>query len=774
MSSNASWRERGFVIVLLATAVALVYLTLRTAYVAWHGLGEFPVPLAYLAGGWLLWFLAAFLSIARGYVTLWTWLRQSFAFSTSKESWRERAIALALLLALAAIGYLTWTGGVVARLEGRTITVPFRGIVGGWAVWALLTLVFLARGNVKLFGPVLFYDMVRSARRSRYILLRAGYCVMLLLILFFVWMTTAAHQLREEQIASRLAQDFFELFTVTQLLAVMLLTPAYVAGAISEEKDRKTLEFLLATDLRNREIVFSKYLSRLANLSLFLLTGLPILGMLQFLGGVDPNLVMASFAFTAITMIGIGGLSIFNSVVYKRPRDSISITYLLLLAYLGLSTALVQYHPPSILARGTPPVNLEEQLYEFVYSGNIFVLLAKVYQAGSRGALATSLPGLLLEYALFYGGIALLCLAWATLRLRRIALKQSFGKISRTLKAVGRAPVTELPMLWKEIHVEGSLKLNWMARIALALLVLATFANPFVYLVEDSLRWGFMGPVSGRNLPQEMNFWARIAGTLIASLTILGVGIRASNSISSERDRQTIDGLLTTPLDSSAILGAKFLGSLCSVRLGWVWLGLIYVLALITGGLNVFAFPLVVAAWFVYACAAAVIGMWYSMVSRSTMRATVLTVMTCAGLGVGHWLVTVLCLVPLLFLTGGGGEGGVYLLKFQAGMTPPAVLFFLSFQGMEFRADFGDARIMTEFIAFSMFGLFLTALATLFFWNGVLVPKFRVLTGRDEALDSESQPRQRRATPPPIPVEASGAEDGSGVRETVQQFGKHI
>jgi ABC-type transport system involved in multi-copper enzyme maturation permease subunit len=710
-------------------------------------------------------------------MSLWqsgvTWLRQSFAFSTSRESWRERLIALVLVVTLAALAYLTWTGGVVVRLEHRTVTVPFRGLLGAWALWGLLALVILARGNVKLFGPVLFYDMVRSARRSRYILMRAAYCVVLLLILFFVWMTTAAHQLREDQIAARLAQDFFELFTVTQLIAVMLLTPAYVAGSISEEKDRQTLEFLLATDLRNREIVFSKYLSRLANLMLFLLTGLPILGMLQFLGGVDPNLVMASFAFTMLTMIGIGGLSIFNSVIYKRPRDSIAITYLLLLAYIGLSTALFQYHPPSIFARGTPPATWEEQLYEFIYSGNIFVLLAKVYEAGSRGVLATSLPGLLLEYALFYGGIALLCVAWATLRLRRIALKQSFGEVSRTLKSVGRPPVTELPMLWKEIHVEGSLKLNWMARIVLGLLVLATFANPFIYLVEYSLRWSWSGSVSQQELPHVMNLWARIAGTLIASLTILGVSIRASNSISSERDRQTIDGLLTTPLDSSAILSAKFLGSLFSVRLGWVWLGLIYTIALITGGLNVFAFPLVVAAWFVYACAAAVIGMWYSMVARSTMRATVLTVMTCAGLGVGHWLVTLLGLVPVLLLTGGGGEGGVYLLKFQAGMTPPAVLFVLAFQGMEFRAEFGDARLMTEFIAFSMFGLFLTALATLFFWNGVLVPKFRVLTGRDEALDSESQPRGRRVKPPPIPVDSSVEpsmhEDGSGVRETVQQ-----
>ena len=100
-------------------------------------------------------------------------------------------------------------------------------------------------------------------------------------------------------------------------LAVALLTPAYVAGAIADEKDRKTLEFLLATDLRSREIVLSKLASRLANLTLFVLTGLPILSLIQFLGGVDPNLVLAGFAVTALTMAGLGGLSILNSTTSR-------------------------------------------------------------------------------------------------------------------------------------------------------------------------------------------------------------------------------------------------------------------------------------------------------------------------------------------------------------------------------------------------------------------------------------------------------------------------
>jgi ABC-type transport system involved in multi-copper enzyme maturation permease subunit len=686
-------------------------------------------------------------------MSLWrtsvTWLRHTLAWSTSNESRHERIVGLTLLIAAALLTFLGWTGGTLLRLEDRTIRIPmpFWLLVSLWAVWLVALLTLLARGSLKLFGPVLFYDMVRSARRSRYFLLRGMYCAILLLILFFVWMTVSSHTaLREQDLAARLAESFFEMFTITQLVAVMLLTPAYVAGAISEEKDRKTLEFLLATDLRNREIVFSKYLSRLANLMLFLLTGLPILSMLQFLGGIDPNLVMASFAFTMLTTIGLGGVSILNSVIYKRPRDSITITYLFILGYLGLTTALLQAAPPSTFLRGAPGLEWGQEGLDFLYVGNIFVLLAKIYDAGSRGALAADLPGLLTDYALFFGGLALVSIAWATVRLRNIALKQAFGKISRTLKARGRAAVTELPMLWKELHVEGSLKLNWAAIILIGLMVLATFANPFISFVEYTVSFGWSAR-GQHNLGEEMNVWVRIAGTGVACLTIMGVAIRAANSISAERDRQTIDSLLTTPLGSTEILSAKFLGSLCSVRLGWVWLGMIYIIALLTGGLHLFAFPLVIVAWFVFACAAAMIGLWYSMVCRSTMRATVLTVLTCVGVGIGHWLIW-LCCGPILFLGGGaGGDGGVYLAKFQAGVTPPFVMGVLAFHGEELRHEFGSREI-AEFIAFSLFGLFLWTLASLFLWNGLLVPKFRVLTGRDEELDNEALPRWRSTLGP--------------------------
>src|SRR5262249_36493881 len=54
--------------------------------------------------------------------------------------------------------------------------------------------------------------------------------------------------------AAVLAESYFGVFMIVQLALVALLTPAYVGGAIADEKDKKTLEFMLATDLNNHEI----------------------------------------------------------------------------------------------------------------------------------------------------------------------------------------------------------------------------------------------------------------------------------------------------------------------------------------------------------------------------------------------------------------------------------------------------------------------------------------------------------------------------------------
>jgi ABC-type transport system involved in multi-copper enzyme maturation permease subunit len=593
-----------------------------------------------------------------------------------------------------------------------------------WGVLLVAAAVLLRRGWLKLFGPVLFYDMVRSARRGRYIILRCLYAGLLLFFLLTVWLNTGSSAVRNDRReAARLAENFFETFMAVQLVAVILLTPAYVAGAIADEKERKTLDFLLATDLRNREIVLSKLVARLANLSLFILTGLPILSLIQFLGGVDPNLVLAGGAFTALTMAGLGALSILFSTYSRKPRDAIALTYLAMVAYLAISFLLLWwwYAYPGVmswpLAWSSSAITVGD-LVNAVNAGNLLIVMGKLADAGARGSLASDVPTLLWQYAAFHGTVFVGFTVWAVARLRALAVRQTQASSRRGFwlrRRRKRPAIFDPPMIWKEVFAEGGIRFNWLGRIVVLLVAVATLL-PGVLLIVNN--WDEFCLVLTREfdhraycpLRSSMNVYVRTAGTAVACLLLLGVAVRASTGIGGERDRQTLDALLISPLDSNAILFGKWLGAFLSVRWGWLWLGTIWAMGLLTGGMHLLALPALICAWAVYAAFLAAWGLWWSVTARTTLRATVWTLATTVALAVGHWLPW-MCCVPML-----GPFGRMELealLRFQTGLTPPVALGIMEFHDADFRFD-GANNEVTRLLTFIVAGLLAWLIATLF------------------------------------------------------------
>jgi ABC-type transport system involved in multi-copper enzyme maturation permease subunit len=660
-----------------------------------------------------------------------SWLRQSVAWSNSWPSWQERLTLIVFLSIAVALGLLgTWM-----QLWQSVVL---------WAVYFLAVAVCSRQGWLQLFGPVLFYDMIRTARRSRYVIMRLLYASLLLAILCMIFYTMEPHRHDARRETAVLAETFFGTFMLVQLVAVALLTPAYVAGAIAEEKDRKTLEFMLATDLNNHEIVLSKLLSRLANITLFLLAGLPVLSILQFVGGVDTQLMLFGFAGTGLTMLGIASVSILFSTLYKKPRDAIGWTYLVIVAYVSLATL------GKILAESRVFFMSEKLWYgdsgpsladvsEWINAGNPLAAIEEIRKAINRASLAADLPALLTTYAYFHGVLALVCIVWSIVRLRAIALKQTVSGTTQKLDWwEGYRPVIgELPMIWKELHIEGRMKLNWLAWGIVVVLVALTVGSGVLVIsiyVWDTV-FGMLDR-GGQGLPHSMEWWFRIAGTGLACLMLLMVAVRASTCISSERDRDTFDALLATPMSAEAILAAKLLGCLTSLRMGWLWFGSMLAIALLTGGIHPLAVPIVIVAWFIYAVFFTMVGMWFSMVCRSSMRATVLSVLATLFLGGGHWLLMLLCCYfPFVFsVRAGPGEFMEYVAKFEAGMTPPCVIAFCSYSWENLARDFHRQEFWTEMIIFSLIGLFLWAMGCLILWYGILIPKFREITRREELI----------------------------------------
>src|SRR5437867_873008 len=144
---------------------------------------------------------------------------------------------------------------------------------------------------LEIFGPILPWEMMVVVRRRRYYWLRSLFALILLLTLWMNYQEAfytpqgLARTVTSAQTAE-FARSFFLWYTGVQLAAVILLTPAYVATAIALEKERRTIDYLFTTDLRNHEIVLGKWSARTANVIMLMLAGLPILAFARLFGGI--------------------------------------------------------------------------------------------------------------------------------------------------------------------------------------------------------------------------------------------------------------------------------------------------------------------------------------------------------------------------------------------------------------------------------------------------------------------------------------------------------
>jgi ABC-type transport system involved in multi-copper enzyme maturation permease subunit len=540
-----------------------------------------------------------------------------------------------------------------------------------------LILLLVYSGARHLLGPLVPCEMLRCGRRERYVLFRCLYAAALLGVLawsYLSWFSgrgiPPAELLWGEGTLSpddmpKFAGHFFPAFLAAQLTVVVLLTPVYLGGAIAEERERRTLEFLLATDLSGGEIVVSKLAARLLNLGLLLLTGLPVLALTQLWGGVDPLRVACGFAATAVTMLSVGGLTMLNSAGARHPLQAVLRTYGWLAG--GLILGLI------------PGASL----------GHPLLLVVTLSNAEELGAFV-----LLFLYGMIHVGLAFILVSAAVSRLR-------FAEFASVLPAdpgaqpaltAGDLPSTFLPprplppvrgraLLWKELYAEPHWRWEQLdSLLGLFLLFLG------VSVVAIGVAIVLFGVMEHKEVAWPMNGWARGVGTPLAGLLLLITAFYAAGTVSRERERQTLDGLLTVPDGPAAVLAAKWQGCVLSARSAWWCLAVVWGIGAVTGGLHLLALPVLAAGVAVQTGFVASLGLYCSTVCRSTLRATLATILTLLALATVPWLLwwgrAVLFpsrLDPMLI------DWGEALLRY--GLSPPAQLWALGIRYDELDAN---------------------------------------------------------------------------------------
>ncbi len=493
-----------------------------------------------------------------------------------------------------------------------------------------------------LFGPLLWDELTRLARRHWLFQERN---LLLLTLSSFVFTLLFSAEFDEAVF------DFPQFVQMTiptlmwmQLLGMVIGASTCAADVVAGEKEKQRLDFILLTDLSDREIVLGRLAARLFYLYLPIFALLPILAFLQVLGNFDSHLLLAFFAVTGLTVLSHGAVGACASVLARRTGSALRLTCFLTFGYLFLSGglwALLRDFPslgtfPST-GSWTSPVELED-VTEWLCAGNLFTRLADLRPHVIRGdRIDAVLPRMVGGYALFHGLITVLGFSWAVARLRPIARRQAEGVPKPAEAARPARTVWDRAMVWKEVVAEPTFRFSRVARILLLLLAAASFVVPAVLIVLALLN----PDTDGKQLPETMNRYVTIVGTGVASLLLLGVVVRAADGVAGERDRRTLDELLTTPLGSSEILFAKGLGALLSVRWGVVWLGGLWLVALLTGAMSVGSVGTVLvlgAAWLVYAVGVAGLGLWRSIESHTTDQARAATLIYLMLLFGGPWV----------------------------------------------------------------------------------------------------------------------------------------
>ncbi len=124
--------------------------------------------------------------------------------------------------------------------------------------------------------------------------------------------------------------SFLQIFKIVIFLPAILLifvAPSFISGAISDERQRGTLEILLTTKMTARSIVFGKFLSLFASIMLILVSQLPIIAILFLYGGIsvlDIIKLVINFVVFVILIISMG---IFCSSIVVKTSVATALVY---------------------------------------------------------------------------------------------------------------------------------------------------------------------------------------------------------------------------------------------------------------------------------------------------------------------------------------------------------------------------------------------------------------------------------------------------------------
>jgi ABC-type transport system involved in multi-copper enzyme maturation permease subunit len=403
-----------------------------------------------------------------------------------------------------------------------------------------------------MLGPIFAREILILPRRPGHYVTRTVYLSILWVLGLTIWQATVGW----EQPATlgdlaRFGLLQFQVLVYVQLAVVPFVAALAAAGAITQEKDRRTFLLLLLTDLRNYEIVLGKLLGSQLPIALVLFATLPIYCLELFLGGVDGTQVVQALLVLSATALAAGSLGGLVALWREKTFQALAFTVLSLVLYpcLVQSLALLPYLTDALPS--TAGWLSADAVAHWQQSLQPFLALQTVVEPPPENA--GGFPAAY-GFALVMLGASVLLNAWGMLALRRwnpsgepiVQRERPEDREEKDRSKAHAAPgpvrrVWANPVLWREIatrcYGRRPLLVKSAYFVVVGLVCYFAFANA------------------------ERDEWAAARGLVpVAILSLLLISAQAVTAITSERDSGALDLLLVTDLTPKEFIFGKLGG----------------------------------------------------------------------------------------------------------------------------------------------------------------------------------------------------------------------
>ena len=374
-------------------------------------------------------------------------------------------------------------------------------------------------------NPVLQRELLVNLRTTRAFVLLFFYVGLLGVVVYVAWPS----QQRIDLASNPEAKQLVNLFFLGQYVLMSMMVPSFAGGSITGEKERRTYEMLLASPMRPGAIVLGKLLASLCHLAVLVLASLPIVMLCLPLGGVSLWEVLATYIAMTASVVTFGMICLAAGSYFTRTIASLVVSYLIILP-MALSGVLF-YRAFEELA------GLRVVVLACVFPGACLAMCIVLFVSTSRrllhppdvGSEAKEVVDPELEQKKAVGMV---------IRSNQFP-DMLFAPPKRTdLMASGTNPVYDKEMR-SELFGHGTLMLRLVIQLSMFL------ALPLMAVCL------YIAPG-----------WAPWYTSYVIVFNLLVGPVFAAGTITSERERQTLDLLLCTAVSPWHILWGKLLSSL--------------------------------------------------------------------------------------------------------------------------------------------------------------------------------------------------------------------